>query len=378
METKPAGFSYQKWNYIDLQGEYDGSDALVDEVISTDCFEVATDASANSIFGTMIGGHSEAGDRVAEIAAECRSFLDKNLTNMRCIYCETNLVVHDAKSEDVFARSVIDTKELMFLRYTGSAAPTVDTQSQFEQQLATCPNCGWWKMVILHRCVLFNNNSERGERRYGWNTGKKGLMEDIRHRVLAYGKMKEFDIGAVDAQLDDLRAWLSKHPDHVSHVDPFRFEKLIANSLRAQGTYADVREVGGRGDRGIDILLIDHDDQSTLVQVKRRAGGAVETVDTVRALNGVLLREGIPHGMVITTAGRFTRPAIEETKIFKEGLYATYRVDLYNFEFVKNLLKTTYQNDPVPWRSPPNEFRKLLYWIERERDKHRKLRGKSA
>jgi hypothetical protein len=371
MAFKPVGYSYQKWDYIDISDEYDDGNLLIGQSIGTESFDIAIDMRTNVITGQVIGAEQEKNSpRLAEVADKCRSFVSENLAGSTCVYCGSNMVAASQESEEVIDRSVINTNRLMFSQYVGSAAPTLDIHSEFEQRLHTCSYCTWWKLIILHDCAVYNNNSERGERRYGWNTGKKGLNEDIRHKIVAYGMMKQFEIGAADAHLDELRAWLANHPDHISHVDPFKFEDIIAQSLRDRGVYAEVRKIGGRGDRGIDILLVDQEGEPILVQVKRRQSGKIETVDSVRALNGVLLREGIPRGMIITTAGRFTKPAVNETNVHREGLFARYRVDLHSLDYVENLLRTTYQNEPAPWRNEPTDFNKLAPWLPREREQH--------
>lgn len=67
------------------------------------------------------------------------------------------------------------------------------------------------------------------------------------------------------------RLFLSRHPHHVAHVDPFAFEALMSECLRDRfGQYAEVIKVGGRKDRGIDILVLRKNAEKILVQVKRR------------------------------------------------------------------------------------------------------------
>jgi hypothetical protein len=75
------------------------------------------------------------------------------------------------------------------------------------------------------------------------------------------------------------------------------------------------------GDGGIDIFMI-KDDVTWLVQVKRRTNSKPESVETVRLLNGALLREGRFSGMVVTSAESFTKNAVSEAVIKTPGPYA--------------------------------------------------------
>ena len=258
MVIKPAGFSYQKWDYLAIQDDCGDNDTLVEQCIFTNYFDIKIDTRTNITTGQMAGGATEENsERLGKISDECRTFISNNIKSEKCIYCQGLMRAHDEGHEDVFPEGTIRGEQQMSERYNGSAAPTLDIHSEFEQSLSTCEYCSWWKIGIRHKNRIINNNSERGERRWGWDTGKKGVQEDIRYKILAYGKMKEFDISATDTSLEDLRAWLSKHPDHVYHVDPFKFEELLVQCLKSGGQYAEVRKIGGRKDRGVDILLID-------------------------------------------------------------------------------------------------------------------------
>lgn len=98
---------------------------------------------------------------------------------------------------------------------------------------------------------------------------------------------------------------------------------MIAECLRYEFQPCEVHHVGargGKGDQGVDIYLI-KDEIEWLIQVKRRLTDNPESVDTIRLLNGVLLREGKYNGMVVTSAASFTRNAKSETSIKTPGTY---------------------------------------------------------
>ncbi|MDB6105299.1 MAG: restriction endonuclease [Gammaproteobacteria bacterium] len=71
---------------------------------------------------------------------------------------------------------------------------------------------------------------------------------------------------------------------------------------------ADIVHLGKHsGDDGVDIKLVMSDTSSVLVQVKRRCDlTSREGVDTVRKLNGVLVWNNQPRGILVTTAKSYT------------------------------------------------------------------------
>jgi len=69
------------------------------------------------------------------------------------------------------------------------------------------------------------------------------------------------------------------------------------------------------------------DDTTWLVQVKRRLNDKPEPVESIRLLNGVLLREGHHRGMVVTSAKSFSKNANVEKSISTPGPYEVHLVD---------------------------------------------------
>jgi HJR/Mrr/RecB family endonuclease len=150
--------------------------------------------------------------------------------------------------------------------------------------------------------------------------------------------------------------YLSNHPNDLAHVDPFAFEQLIFECLKdSYGADVEVIKVGGRKDRGIDILLIRCQSEKTLVQVKRRRNILLaEGVSVVRELNGVLFREQVAKGMVITTATSFSQEARKEAKI---EAVEKHEVALLTFSDVVSLLGIrNYANSYAPWEAFPYEL----------------------
>ncbi len=195
--------------------------------------------------------------------------------------------------------------------------------------LCRCGYCGWWKLLNL-------NDVSHG-------FGKV----DVRSKTAI---VKRFPVSSLEVPLRALRGFLGKHPNHMAYVNPNVFEKLMADCLRDAYFPCEVVHVGRSDDGGIDLKLVITDDVCYLVQVKRRKNlDKKEGVEVVRSLNGVLFKEGIPKGMVITTARAFTTRALESTTI-KTPTAVPYDMKLLAFDEVKSMLKLTPVLPYEPWK----------------------------
>ncbi len=191
--------------------------------------------------------------------------------------------------------------------------------------LFVCEHCGWWQLIS-------------GGGGYGLKTCKL-------HR----GLLKEYSLDSLDAPLNELRAFLRKHPSDVAHVNPTVFERLMEDCLRDKYDSCEVFHVGGTADRRIDLILIKSNEGPRLIQVKRRSDlSSTEGVNVVRELNGVLFRDNVAKGMVITTASRFTKPAIDETTVWTQT-GQTYDMKLLSYSDVVELFDVKPRRPHEPW-----------------------------
>ena len=123
----------------------------------------------------------------------------------------------------------------------------------------------------------------------------------------------------------------------------------MGDCLRDKYDSCEVVHVGGTADRGIDLILVRLDEGPRLVQVKRRTDlTSAEGVQVVRELNGVLFRDNIGKGMVITTASRFTKPALDETSIWAPT-GQTYDMELLPYSDVVELFDVKPRHPHQPW-----------------------------
>ncbi|WP_315833497.1 restriction endonuclease [Bradyrhizobium prioriisuperbiae] len=208
-----------------------------------------------------------------------------------------------------------------------------------------CPNCGWWALEA------------EGQHEYA-NGGDGDGSDYSNHYRLICGVARKFPLSASEVPVAELRRWITKHPDHVALVDPFVFEEIIADCFKDHFPNSQVTRVGGRKDRGIDIHIIHNDDEQILVQIKRRSNLlSTESVTVVRELNGVLFRERIPKGIVVTTAKTFSPAAKEEIARAAamnrdSSHFERYDVELFDHQAVIELLNLRSQRRPAPWAGP--------------------------
>jgi hypothetical protein len=169
--------------------------------------------------------------------------------------------------------------------------------------------------------------------------------------TLSMGSVARYRLDEKAIALPALRQYLSRHPEHVAHTNPTAFEKLMAECLRDEFVPCEVTHLGQTADGGVDIKLVTSDREVWLVQVKRRASiSASESVQVVRELNGVLFREGLAKGLIITTAQRFTRSARQETAV-KTRTRGQYEIQLRSFGDVCRMLRLPSQTPYQPWLS---------------------------
>ncbi len=123
-------------------------------------------------------------------------------------------------------------------------------------------------------------------------------------------KLREFNPSMPDCCSKQLALYIRSHPHFLYSCAPQRFEKFVADVFRANYANVEVVHVGRPGDGGIDVLLIDAEDEKWLIQVKRRESQDYsEGVSTIRDMLGAMVVKNALKGIVVSTAERFTRDA---------------------------------------------------------------------
>lgn len=132
---------------------------------------------------------------------------------------------------------------------------------------------------------------------------------------------------------EEVKKYLSKHPEKLYELTPRKFEELVASLLEDMGLSVELTQATRDG--GTDIIAqIKHSLTSFLVFVecKRYAPDNKVDVSIVRSVAGVhLLKE--PAKSIIVTTSTFTKDAKDEAKQFQG------KIDLKDYENLKEWLR---------------------------------------
>lgn len=207
--------------------------------------------------------------------------------------------------------------------------------------LYTCTQCKWWAI---------RESGIDAEIQYEWD-------------AMVAGVAKKWDLSSKEVPISVLRNYFEKNNRTLEFkvLDAHVFEKLIAECLKYEYQPCEVYHVGargGKGDDGVDIYLI-KEETEWLIQVKRRLTDSPEPVDTIRLLNGVLLRDGKYNGMVVTSASTFTRNAATEVSIKTPGSYC---IKLINRGDILRMLAQIPQDKSHPWQKGLGEHANWQTW----------------
>lgn len=199
------------------------------------------------------------------------SLASLGIRTRRCPYCRVRMT----RFENVLRDKIED--EL----------PAFSSQSSLE----ICDNCQHWEH--------FEFRSETYDVR--------ALLFDKYVISATCSKTREFDTIAPEGSLGEIAQWFRRHPSLYNSVDPKYLELLVARIFADSGEYCEVLHVGRPDDGGVDVVLIESNDATWLVQVKRREHPkSVESVTTIRNLLGTLVLEGSTRGIVVSTADHFS------------------------------------------------------------------------
>ena len=192
-------------------------------------------------------------------------------------------------------------------------------------------SCGWWSS--LNEMTRLEEYPEIGDNSFN---------EDPQFAIL-----RSFSPSDVDAPLEALIRYLARHHSDLRHLNPTKLEHLVGAVFRDH-CCCEVRHCGRTGDGGVDLFVLDSD-SPLLVQVKRRSTSRAEPVETVRHLLGAVLLMGHCRAAVVTTAPRFSSPAIKaaEQAVTKDLLREFALLDFGSFA---EILRLVARNQEPPWK----------------------------
>ena len=108
------------------------------------------------------------------------------------------------------------------------------------------------------------------------------------------------DFAAISLELIE---YFARHPERLHQLEWRKFEELLEAIFRNQGYRTELGP--GRGDRGVDLRLIQKDsigDLVTLVQAKRYSPANPIGLEAVAALYAVVEDERANRGLFVTTS----------------------------------------------------------------------------
>lgn len=183
------------------------------------------------------------------------------------------------------------------------AEEDVDPEGRHSYRLWSCFHCGYWQSYG------FEGNPDLV------CTAASSVLGRFEHRI-PEGCYAEW---ARCLRADPSR-WHSMHPTDM--------EKLVADIFKANFAHAEVNHVGGSGDGGVDVILVEANGTRWLTQVKRRKDpGSQEGPDTLRNLVGAMVLKGGTYGIVATTADHFSPGAIGAQKAAAQRGYVIQLLD---------------------------------------------------
>ncbi|MGK8559545.1 restriction endonuclease [Nocardia gipuzkoensis] len=220
-----------------------------------------------------------------------------------CPFCKTSLETDEFFHPDPFSGAPEDVETNDFLTAVN--------------RLGFCSRCRYWQISNLQAA-------------WGWYRADHWANYQL---TTASSKLREFNDAAPEGTLAEIAQWFRRHPSLYQTVTPNYLEKLVARVFRELDTYVEVRHVGRPDDGGVDVILVEDEARTWLVQVKRReSANSSEGVSTVRNLLGSLVLNKESLGVVVSTADHFTYRARQAVQGASEVGYTVRLTDRSAFD----------------------------------------------
>lgn len=195
-----------------------------------------------------------------------------------------------------------------------------------------CTDCGWWEIL--------DKFSEEKD----FITEVDSLHWDN----LKYAIVRRYDISKHETPVKTLIAELRRNKQLLYEMEPRRLEH-VTQYVFSSFYNCEVKHVGKSHDGGIDLIVI-QSDEPILVQVKRRESPrATESVSTVREFIGAMYLKNARHGVIVSTAQRFSREAQNSArKIVADRKFLLF--DLIDYGRFCAMLDVVKKDDDKPWQ----------------------------
>lgn len=191
-----------------------------------------------------------------------------------------------------------------------------------------CLKCGWW--YCLDETTIY--------------IGEGDSINDI---IYAFGILKKYKPSSKDIPILTLRREFVKRPELLYSLNSTKME-LLVRSVFKEFYDCEVKHVGKSNDGGIDLILI-RSDEDVIVQVKRRQKpNSTEGVSVIRDLIGAMKLSQKSSGIFVTTAEKFSKPAIDASKRIVE-LNEVDNIELINQGQFLDIMNLTAKRMERPW-----------------------------
>ena len=242
----------------------------------------------------------------------------------RCAFCANNLI------------RIRDEEAAGFATYGEEATVRFSVQ--------TCSSCGWWQARVEHMLRYSVGNASG----YDWQC------------LTSNGALRAFGVAEASVPADVLRHYLDQHPDKLVDIHPYALEALVG-AIFSEHMDCEAVHLGGPGDGGIDLILL-NSDNPVAVQVKRRSTKKAESVQVVREFIGALLLAEQGSGMIVTTAPRFSSAALEAgRRATRIGIVS--QIDLIDYDRLVAMMRAT-AKDADAWEELAPAPSSELWWLK--------------
>ncbi len=218
-----------------------------------------------------------------------------------------------------------------FCRRSDMCGSLFDERSQatdnfIRHHIVVCPLCGWWLKKEQHI------NQEQ--------------MQSRAQEFTFISILKEFDCQDQDTPLDLVRSYVAKQWGNIKDLHPRKVEEIAASAF-SDFFGCEVKLTAYSKDGGIDMYSV-ISNSPWAFQIKRNRA-ATEGVEKVREFLGAMVEHGVPNGIFVTTAEKFTKGALavkRSTHIIGRGI----RLELIDGHAFSNIFNLHYFEKSPPWK----------------------------
>ena len=164
---------------------------------------------------------------------------------------------------------------------------STENDVHYSVSVQQCP-CGWWRIEWMET------------RNPHWQYATQDIVTRYQ------GILRHYSLDDLQAPMECLRRELAKRPGILDDLHYRQMEELVGSVLSDYFPNCEAKHCGQSHDGGIDLMMV-LSDRPIAVQVKHRQRiDKGEAVSYIRDFLGAMVIKGIPDGIYVTTADRFS------------------------------------------------------------------------